>query len=136
MADLANITGIETVFLLQPLPVTNGTNILGLPVDDTTLVLGATTAGWTNAEDDEAVLSSLFATKDAQVKILTDLGLSLPFIYLNYANPPQDALGSYGAENKALMNAASKKYDPNSIFQIAASGGWKLANSPSSPTLF
>lgn len=54
------------------------------------------------------------------------LGVNVPFMYMNYADQPQDVLGGYGAANVKKMVAASKKYDPNQIFQTLVPGGWKL----------
>ena len=54
------------------------------------------------------------------------MGLNVPYIYLNYADDTQDVLGGYGDANKALMAAASKKYDPKGVFQKLVPGGWKI----------
>lgn len=48
------------------------------------------------------------------------------FKYLNYADPNQDVLGSYGEENLAFLRATSRKYDPHGVFQKKVPGGFKL----------
>ncbi|RYC59613.1 hypothetical protein CHU98_g6593 [Xylaria longipes] len=48
------------------------------------------------------------------------------FKYLNYADPNQDVLGSYGDENLAFLRATSRKYDPQGVFQKKVPGGFKL----------
>jgi hypothetical protein len=98
---ISNITGLEAVFLLQPLPVTNGTNSLGLPVGETDLVMGAITAAYANAADDCTVMNNINKIMEEHLAILSAKGLDLPFTYLNYANPPQDPFTSYGGKNKA-----------------------------------
>jgi hypothetical protein len=47
--------------------------------------------------------------------------------YLNYVNPTQDPLKSYGPENVRLMKQASAKYDPQGFFQKRVSGGFKVS---------
>ncbi|KAI1436365.1 hypothetical protein GGR50DRAFT_693361 [Xylaria sp. CBS 124048] len=51
-----------------------------------------------------------------------------PFLYLNYANPEQAVLESYGKENIEKMRKAAAKYDPNQVFQKLCPGGYKLAD--------
>ena len=48
------------------------------------------------------------------------------YIYLNYALPSQDPISGYGVDNKAALQAASAKYDPNGVFQTLVPGGFKL----------
>jgi hypothetical protein len=47
--------------------------------------------------------------------------------YLNYVNPTQDPLNSYGSENVRLMKRASAKYDPEGFFQSRVSGDFKIS---------
>ena len=49
------------------------------------------------------------------------------YIYLNYALPSQDPISGYGAANVAALKAASKKYDPEQVFQTLVPGGFKLS---------
>ena len=55
-----------------------------------------------------------------------EMGLLHQFQYLNYADPSQDPIQSYGAENVARLKAASRKYDPMGMFQTQVPGGFKL----------
>ncbi|KAI0435699.1 FAD-binding domain-containing protein [Xylaria telfairii] len=48
------------------------------------------------------------------------------FRYLNYADPNQDVLGSYGEDNLAFLRATSRRYDPHGVFQKQVPGGFKL----------
>ncbi|KAI0506883.1 hypothetical protein F5B22DRAFT_638862 [Xylaria bambusicola] len=51
-----------------------------------------------------------------------------PFLYLNYANPEQKVLESYGGNSLDKMRNVSSKYDPTGAFQRLCPGGFKLAN--------
>lgn len=53
-------------------------------------------------------------------------GLLRRFRYLNYSNKKQNPIASYGPETVAELQATSKKYDPNGLFQRQAPGGFKL----------
>jgi hypothetical protein len=63
---------------------------------------------------------------DGANEVAMSMGLLHDFQYLNYAGPGQNPLASYGASNIAKLQAVSKKYDPNSIFQRQVPGGFKL----------
>ena len=47
---------------------------------------------------------------------------------MNYAAPFQDPIGSYGKENKSRLQASSKKYDHEGLFQKGVPGGWNLSD--------
>ncbi|KAJ8120828.1 hypothetical protein ONZ43_g2564 [Nemania bipapillata] len=48
------------------------------------------------------------------------------FKYLNYADPRQDVIGSYGESNRAFLRTTSRKYDPQGVFQERVPGSFKL----------
>ena len=48
------------------------------------------------------------------------------FQYLNYADPSQNPLRSYGEESFVDLLATSGKYDPKGVFQRQVPGGFKL----------
>lgn len=48
------------------------------------------------------------------------------YLYMNYANPEQDVIGSYGKQNVDHLKRVSKKYDPEGFFQYRVPGGWKV----------
>ena len=52
-------------------------------------------------------------------------GLS-DFVYLNYADPSQSPLASYGEDNVKLMKEVAAEYDPQQVFQKLCPGGYKL----------
>jgi hypothetical protein len=61
--------------------------------------------------------------------IAKGMGLLKDFVYLNYADPSQDPIGSYGRDNVRQLKQTSKKYDPRGIFQNRVPGGFKLFKS-------
>jgi hypothetical protein len=49
------------------------------------------------------------------------------WIFMNYADPSQDPLRSYGAENVVKMRNVASKYDPRQVFQRLCPGGFKTS---------
>ncbi|KAJ0106895.1 FAD binding domain-containing protein [Diaporthe amygdali] len=125
----------ETQIVFQPIPSylaqageRKGGNVLGL---DSSLkknaVLFLLTLK-TKTAADEAVIHARGGVFFAKVgEAVKASGNSLPFVYLNYANPSQDPLGSYGAENIELIREVSAKYDPQGFFQRRVPGGFKIS---------
>ncbi|KAK5989784.1 FAD-dependent monooxygenase sdcF [Cladobotryum mycophilum] len=126
ISKIAKVDGIFIEFLTQPQPVTNGTNLFGLKAGKTDNVLIDMTATYTKASDDAVVKATLSDIVQKQRALLKSTGHLLDFIYLNYADISQDVLGSWGAGNLAKLKAASKKYDPQGVFQKRVPGGYKL----------
>lgn len=124
--DLVDVEGLQLVLLIQPHPVTNGTNSLGLPPGEKDLVLSVLTAAYANKEDDDRVQEGMQAIVDRHNEITRDRGLYIPFQYLNYADKSQDPIGSYGEDIKARLQAVSRRYDPHGLFQTGVPGGFKL----------
>ncbi|KAI3393838.1 hypothetical protein diail_3565 [Diaporthe ilicicola] len=50
----------------------------------------------------------------------------IDFVYLNYADPSQAPLASYGEDNIKFMKEVSAEYDPQEVFQKLCPGGYKL----------
>lgn len=50
------------------------------------------------------------------------------WLYLNYADPGQDVLASYGVENVNFMKKVAANYDPEEVFQKLCPGGFKLSD--------
>ncbi|KAJ4022682.1 hypothetical protein NW766_001728 [Fusarium irregulare] len=55
-----------------------------------------------------------------------EMGIGYPWVYLNYARGGQDPLLHYGDDNVELIKKASKKYDPDGIFQNLRRSGFKI----------
>ena len=49
------------------------------------------------------------------------------FVYLNYADPSQDPLASYGPENIAFLKKIALRYDPDGWLQRMVPGGFKVS---------
>jgi hypothetical protein len=82
---------------------------------------------WQDTADD-AVFNAAGRACVADIKAAGNkLGVNVPFIYMNYADKPQDVLSGYGTNNLRKMAAASRKYDPNGVFQNLVPGGWKIS---------
>ncbi|KAK7716377.1 hypothetical protein SLS64_003531 [Diaporthe eres] len=50
------------------------------------------------------------------------------FVYLNYADPSQSPLASYGKDNIKFMKEVAAEYDPQEVFQKLCPGGYKLSD--------
>lgn len=81
---------------------------------------------WADRADDATVISFMEGTLAKMRADATARGTIIPFIYMNYAFTGQEVIDSYGPENKAKLQAASKKYDPIGLFQKGFPGGFKL----------
>ncbi|KAI9752016.1 MAG: hypothetical protein M4579_005789 [Chaenotheca gracillima] len=124
--SMQGIPGISLVWLIQPQPVTNGTNAMGNEPGRKDLVTAGFINSWASKDDDEAVAKGTGAIYDKQVAYLKQQGLYVPFKYMNYADISQDVIGSYGAAAKASLQATSRRHDPQGVFQKQISGGFKL----------
>jgi hypothetical protein len=124
--QMTNIEGMRLQYLIQPQPVTKGSNSLGLQPGATDVVMSTITAGYTNMSDDDLVQNIIQGIVDQHIDLLRRAGLYIPYQYLNYADSSQDPIGSYGPESKARLQAVSKRYDPDALFQRAVPGGFKL----------
>ncbi|KAL2132715.1 hypothetical protein VTI74DRAFT_3453 [Chaetomium olivicolor] len=125
---LADVAGLQIALLLQPHPVSDGRNSLGLPPGGEDLVMSVITVSYSERTDDEVVREGLRAIVDKHEDILRRQGVYIPWKYLNYADKLQDPIGSYGEEVRARLQAVSKKYDPYGLFQTGVPGGFKLFN--------
>ncbi|CCF32176.1 FAD binding domain-containing protein [Colletotrichum higginsianum] len=126
---------VSVNFVFQPLPkspaaVTPGGNILGfdmnLPADSILFEARGTLAAV------DAGYGGIVQSKMGQaIEELRAYSASLEghstYIYMNYANPEQDVLGSYGAENVEFLRKTAAKYDPTGFFQDRVPGGWKVS---------
>ncbi|KAH8586118.1 hypothetical protein B0O99DRAFT_695797 [Bisporella sp. PMI_857] len=127
------LEGLICSLTLQPYPVSllkkqasNGGNVLGLDPTEGPLVSVLLLTYWKNKSDDEKILGVMRGAIEkiegnaASRKTLNE------FKFMNYAWDFQDPISSYGAENKKKLQKASKKYDPDGLFQKGVPGGFKL----------
>ena len=127
------VAGLTASLTLQPYPVStqrqtirHGGNSLGLDGSDGALVNVLLLTYWAGRDDDDAVLGFMKTTLESIRQDAAAKGTLVPFTFMSYAWNHQDPIGSYGDENKKKLQAASKKYDPEGLFQKGVPGGWKL----------
>lgn len=123
-----------TQCMFQPLPTffakhsaDRGGNVLGLDkVAENGILWLATLAvkGPERAAVAQEKMTAWVAAVEAYAKSIDRL---IDFKYLNYADPSQDPMASYGAENLAKIKAAAEKYDPKGVFQSRVLGGFKIS---------
>lgn len=83
---------------------------------------------WNGTQYDEKVRQISDKVMKDIATYLKSVGALIDFQYINYCFQDQDPLGGYGTEALGKIKAASKKYDPNQVFQKLVPGGFKLAN--------
>ncbi|KAH8766058.1 hypothetical protein F5883DRAFT_460895 [Diaporthe sp. PMI_573] len=133
LGPVKSVAGLTASFTLQPYPVSlmeqseaTGGNSLGLKSSDGPLVSLLLLSYWQNRDDDDTVISFMKESLEKMKQDAASRQQLLPFVYMNYAWTHQDPINSYGPENKKKLQDASKKYDPQGVFQKACPGGFKL----------
>ncbi|KAI0876322.1 FAD-binding domain-containing protein [Hypoxylon argillaceum] len=123
--------GVTWSITFEPFPTVltekgQGRNVLGTSVADGNGIILLAGASWS----DPSLTEFAQALGPKVVKAMDDMAAKAGglhrFKYLNYADPNQNALGSYGDENLAFLKATSQKYDPQGVFQKRVPGGFKL----------
>ncbi|KAM0563119.1 hypothetical protein ACHAPJ_001969 [Fusarium lateritium] len=122
-------------FIFQPFPkllasVNPGGNILGLK-DNLPANSILFESRFTLAADDSSYKGVVSRKLGRAVRELQEYSASLDghssYIYMNYAGPEQDVIGSYGKENVQFLKDTATKYDPTGFFQYRVPGGWKVS---------
>ena len=83
-------------------------------------------AFWNSSSDDERVYSALATIQEETAAFARDRGADLEFLYMNDASADQDVVAGYGEESVRRLRQASRKYDPEGVFQTLMPGGFKL----------
>ncbi|KAK5992201.1 FAD-dependent monooxygenase sdcF [Cladobotryum mycophilum] len=137
VADLLTIIPANQLVaqsLFQPLPrffseigLKKGGNVLGLDSakDNSLLWLGAIAVE--SPEYEAIVRRKAAAMKSCLEQYAISINALVPWQYLNYADPSQNPLKSYGQQNLQFLRSVSRKYDPNGVFQNQVPGGFKLS---------
>lgn len=124
-----------TNYVFQPLPKNpnapvDGGDIFGhdqnLPADSILFEARATLAAG-DANYHGIVQSKMGATVEALRAYSASLAGHSTYLYMNYANPGQDVIGSYGTKNVQFLARTADKYDPEGFFQTRVPGGWKVS---------
>lgn len=125
--------GITCSFTLQPYAksllaksASLGGNVLGLDPSGGPVVTVLALTWWKDKADDEKIIGTFRGVIEPIDQDAASRGTSVPFKYMNYAWDFQDPIDSYGVENKKALQEASRKYDPEGLFQKGVPGGFKL----------
>lgn len=122
VSKIKNVDGLQLQYLLQPMPVTNGTNVLGVPANARDLGMWVLTGLWNKASDDKKVVNTVQTIQEKSERVLQKKRLLIRFKYLNYADVSQDPISTYGRENIEHLWATSMKYDPTGMWQKRVPG--------------
>lgn len=137
VADMLKIVpakDLVTQSLWQPVPkmfadigVKKGGNVLGLDMVEGNSLLWLCAASVKTAEH-ESILHRKGAAMTAELKSYAEsIDATIPWIYVNYADPSQNALKSYGEKNVKFMQEVAAKYDPHGIFQKMVPGSFRVS---------
>ncbi|KAL2836147.1 hypothetical protein BJY01DRAFT_222353 [Aspergillus pseudoustus] len=121
------------ISLFQPLPglfaelgqKKRGGNVLGLD-EKRNYILDLLWLTWDDFEDTELFdwIGETFV--DELQEFARSVGGDYPYVYLNYAAENQNPLRSYGEHHLEFMRRVAEEYDPLSVFQDQAPGGFKV----------
>ncbi|KAK4498651.1 hypothetical protein PRZ48_009161 [Zasmidium cellare] len=131
----ADATGDYGLYCLyQPIPtlftkhgLDKGGNVLGLDRFNETLIMWEAYLKWEGQEQDELFQAQATFLRDEITKYAKSIDADNPWLYLNYADKAQEPLEAYGQTNVDKIQAASKKYDPDGVFQYMVPGGFKIS---------
>ena len=124
---------LVTQSLFQPIPklfadigVANGGNVLGLDKAEGNSLLWLCAASCRTPEEEAIVYRKCRAMAADLKQYAESISAIVPWIYVNYADPSQDALSSYGVENVEYMWQVAQRYDPDGVFQNLVTGSFRL----------
>ena len=125
------VKGLVWTLVLQPLLpdwVRKGdANPLGLhDGTDEPLIIVSFTVNWDERQNVDFVQATTRQVVEQIEAAATANKTSHPWRYLNYCAKWQRPFQSYGEENWRFLQAVSKKYDPEGLFQRGCVGGFKL----------
>lgn len=132
-AELRRVKGLDFPFTFQALLPTwmnkGYPNVLGLEGCTEPLIIIGCSVTWTKASDDDLVRSTVRRTLDRIEAAAAARDAGHPYRFMNYAMEWQRPYEGCGEENLMLMQEASRKYDPDGLFQSGSAGGFKLDGS-------
>ncbi|KLU85268.1 hypothetical protein MAPG_04296 [Magnaporthiopsis poae ATCC 64411] len=124
---------LGTQSLFQPLPKLfselgreKGGNVMGMDRVEGDSLLWLVACTVQTAEQEKVLQERLLRLKNDLVDYARSIGALRDWQYINYANPTQSPVETYGPENVAFLKQVSAKYDPNGFFQKQQGGGVKL----------
>jgi hypothetical protein len=101
-------------------------NVLGLEGCTEPLIIINCSLTWAKAKDDELVRSTIRHTLEQINATAAARQSDHPYRFMNYCMEWQRPYEGCGEENLKLMREASRKYDPDGLFQSGRAGGFKL----------
>ncbi|KAF2017049.1 6-hydroxy-D-nicotine oxidase [Aaosphaeria arxii CBS 175.79] len=104
-----------------------GGNVLGLEDEEDDLMVAFITPRWLDEAQDAAMYQMAEEWVAATKAVTVEKGTDHPFLYQNFATPNQKPICGYGEENVNFLQAVSKKYDPEGVFQTLVPGGFKVS---------
>lgn len=81
---------------------------------------------WVSKDDDDLINGIAKSILDYGNQLGDELGVSEPYIFLNYGANDQPVIQGYGRDNVDKLLAVSRKYDPTGVFQKQVPGGFKV----------
>ncbi|CRK23108.1 FAD-dependent monooxygenase CTB5 like protein [Verticillium longisporum] len=135
MKAAAPDSNFEVLLQFQPVTqsivnhsVRKGGNVLGLEtiVKDGPVLMWLIALTIDTPANQEKILPICLQLRDAINAYANKTGSQKNWEFLNYSFSDQDPISRYGAQNVALVKAASKKYDPKGVFQKLRRTGFKL----------
>ncbi|KAI1081229.1 hypothetical protein F5B20DRAFT_537390, partial [Whalleya microplaca] len=103
-----------------------GGNILGIDRFDTAGMMLMVTLGTTSPAANATGAKILSGYVEKIKAKGEELGVMRDWVYLNYADPSQNPMTTFGSENLDFLKAASKRYDPRGVFQNRVKSGFKI----------
>ena len=136
--NLTQAVGAEnftSMIFFQPLPsffgnisMQEGGNMLGLEDQDDNAILWT---GFVSVASGPVGLAKAQYWMSVMITELKSYAASLGYgerlVYMNYADPSQDPIGSYGKANIDHIRQVAAKYDPTGAFQSRVPGGFKIS---------
>ncbi|KAK1524554.1 FAD binding domain-containing protein [Colletotrichum paranaense] len=117
----------------QPLPrhfatKGSGNNVLGLDTSLTHNSIVWLVQAQTRTGEQEALAHAKLAAMTAKLEAYAEAnGKATAWRYLNYVNPAQDPISTYGEDNVRFLKEVAAKYDPTGVFQTRIPGGFKIS---------
>lgn len=139
--SVKNISEFLPVAVMQPLSRTmikhmkkRGGNALGIAQSGVkgSLIIFSTSWKWKQASDDERSYAAYYRFMEKAEAVAKEMGLWLPYKYINYAEATQDVWAGYGEENLRELRRVQREVDPNGVFARGGLGGgyFKLNDLP------
>jgi FAD/FMN-containing dehydrogenase len=108
----------------------NRGNALGLDASNGPVYIANLALEWGDPADDERMYLFSNTLNERLQSDAVKRGLQNDYLYMNYASPWQDAVASYGADNKQRLKEVASVYDPTGVFQRLQPGYFKLEGAP------